>query len=89
MIRLILTAAALAVAGPALAGSQLESLLDVTPGAHSRAQLAKLHLARADDEHPRVYFETPGALVISGHDLAPRTETRHRPLEAREAPAAH
>lgn len=68
MYRIILTTAALAFSGPALAASQLETALGVTPDAYSAAQLAELQLLGEDS--PRVHFKTKGNLVISTHDFA-------------------
>lgn len=67
MIRIILTAAALTLAGPALAASQLEALLGVSPSVYSPAQLARLHFAHGDDDATRPFFDTTGAFVFSSH----------------------
>jgi len=64
---IFLTAAALTLAGPALAASQLETLLGVSPGTHTPAELAQLHFARDGGDTPPVRFSTEGVLVISTH----------------------
>jgi hypothetical protein len=68
MIRAIfLTAAALTLAGPAPAASQLETLLGVSPGVHTPAELAELHFAGDGGDTPPVRFSTMGSIVISTH----------------------
>jgi hypothetical protein len=64
---IFLTAAALTLAGPAFAASQLETLLGVSPGIHSPAQLAELHFASAGGDTPPVRFSMPGVIVFSTH----------------------
>ena len=65
-LALFLTAAALTLPGPAFAASQLETLLGVSPGTHSPAELAELHLASGGDSPP-VRFSMPGVIVFSTH----------------------
>ena len=64
---LALTAAILTLSGPALARSQLERLLGVTPEIYSPSELAQLHFASADDDNPPIRFETKGTLILSTH----------------------
>lgn len=65
MKRIVLTAAALALAGPALAASQLEMLHNVSPNAYTPAQLAEMHLLAGKQGGVKRYYDTQGALVIS------------------------
>ncbi len=64
---IFLTAAALTLAGPAFAASQLETLLGVSPGIHTPAELAELHFARDGGDTPPVRFPTKGVIVFSTH----------------------
>jgi hypothetical protein len=75
MKRFILTAAALALSGPAFAASQLESALGVQPGVYSTQELVRLHLTRGDNDTPRIYFEIEGNLVLSTHSFVATGDT--------------
>lgn len=76
MRRIILTAAALALTGPALAASQLESNLGVSPDFFTTAELARLHLLQDGDDSRRIFFETEGNLVISTHSFEPASASK-------------
>lgn len=75
MKRIILTAAALTLAGPALAASQLEKALGVSPDVYTPAQLAELHFTRSDHGGVPKRYHTEGALVISTTGPAPKSAT--------------
>lgn len=65
MKRIILTAAALTLAGPALAASQLEMLHGVSPNVYTTAQLAEIHLSADNQTGVKKHYETKGVLVLS------------------------
>lgn len=65
MKRIILTAAALTLAGPALAASQLEMTHDVKAGVYTTAQLAEMHLASDTNAGEIRFHQTKGVLVFS------------------------